>query len=99
MERITIREAAREIPVRWETDIVVCGGGPAGAAAALAAARAGKRVALVEASGFLGGAVTNAGINGIGGWQHDLDGRPLITGIAQELIVEISRQSGSDMEA
>ena len=99
MERITIREAAREIPVRWETDVVVCGGGPAGVAAALAAAPAGKRVVLVEASGFLGGAVTNAGINGIGGWQHDLDGRPLITGIAQELIVEISRESGSDMEA
>lgn len=99
MEKITVREAAREIPVRWEADIVVCGGGPAGAAAALAAARAGKRVVLVEASGFLGGAVTNAGINGIGGWQHDLDGRPLITGIAQELISEISLQSGGDMKA
>lgn len=98
MERITIQEASREIPVRCETDIVICGGGPAGVGAALAAARSGKRVTLVESSGFLGGAVTNAGINGIGGWQHDLDGRPLITGIAQEVIVDVSRQSGSNME-
>ncbi len=94
----TVREAAREIPVRWTTDILVCGGGPAGVGAALAAARAGKRVVLIESYGFLGGAVTNAGINGIGGWQHDLDGRPLVTGIAQELITEVSRESGGDME-
>lgn len=98
MERLTVKEAAREIPVRLETDIIVCGGGPAGAGAALAAARAGKRVVLIESYGFLGGTITAAGVNGIGGWQHDLDGRPLVTGIAQELIVEVCRQSGGDME-
>ncbi|MBS5530221.1 FAD-dependent oxidoreductase [bacterium] len=36
-------------------DVVVCGGGPAGCAAAIAAARSGMRVALIEAQGQLGG--------------------------------------------
>ena len=40
-------------------DIAVLGGGFTGCAAAIAAARQGKRVLLLEASGFLGGAASN----------------------------------------
>ena len=50
---------AREIPRFHETDVVVVGGGPAGFAAAVAAGRAGAKVALVEAAGSLGGLFTN----------------------------------------
>ena len=39
----------------WDGDVVVIGGGSAGCAAAIAAARTGARTLLVEASGFLGG--------------------------------------------
>lgn len=39
-------------------DIVVCGGGLAGTAAAIAAARQGKKVVLIEENGVLGGAAT-----------------------------------------
>lgn len=35
--------------------MVVCGGGPSGTAAALAAARAGAKVLLIEGQGQLGG--------------------------------------------
>ena len=50
---------AREIPTFHETDVVVVGGGPAGFAAAVAAARTGAKVALVERYGSLGGLFTN----------------------------------------
>ena len=52
-------EPAKEIPVFHETDVVVVGGGPAGFAAAVAAARTGAKVALVERYGSLGGLFTN----------------------------------------
>jgi len=52
-------EPAKELPVFHETDVAVVGGGPAGFAAAVAAARAGAKVALVERYGSLGGLFTN----------------------------------------
>ena len=48
-------EPARQIPVIASADVVVLGGGPAGVAAALSAAREGCSVYLVERTGFLGG--------------------------------------------
>lgn len=54
-----VLQPAREIPVFHETDVVVVGGGPAGFAAAVAAARAGSKVALIERYGSLGGLFTN----------------------------------------
>ena len=50
----------RDIPIEEGFDIVVAGGGPAGAAAAICAARLGAKVLLVEATGCMGGMGTNA---------------------------------------
>ena len=52
-------QPTREIPVFSTADVVVVGGGPAGFAAAVAASRAGAKVALVERYGSLGGLFTN----------------------------------------
>lgn len=60
-----------------DVDVLVCGGGPAGVAAAVAAARAGARTLIVERYGRLGGA-------GVVNQVHPLLGRinsPLVTEI------------------
>src|SRR5580704_10861375 len=51
----TVTEPSRQTPVVVETDVLVVGGGPAGQAAAVAAARAGAEVTLLERYGYLGG--------------------------------------------
>ena len=48
-------EPSREIPVIEEPDVLICGGGPAGVAAALAASRTGAKTLLVERYNHLGG--------------------------------------------
>ena len=53
-----IIEPERQIPVAADVDVLVCGGGFAGVAAAVCAARNGAGVLLVERYGFLGGLVT-----------------------------------------
>lgn len=55
MDARTIRLSERTAPVVLDADVVVCGGGSAGLAAAITAARAGARVALIERYGFFGG--------------------------------------------
>jgi len=58
----TVKEAAREVPVVAETDVLVVGGGPAGLAAALSAAREGVDTMLVERFGCFGGTITQVGV-------------------------------------
>lgn len=57
-QHTTFNEPSKEVPIVKETDVIVCGGGPAGVAAALAAARTGARTQLIEVHGCLGGVWT-----------------------------------------
>lgn len=52
----------RKIPVRYEADVAVIGGGIAGVAAACAAAKSGVKVILVERFGVTGGVLTTGGV-------------------------------------
>lgn len=65
MEQITYKQ---NIPVIDSFDVVVCGGGPSGCAAALAAKREGLKTLLIESMGQLGGmAVTGLVSHWLGG--------------------------------
>lgn len=64
----------------WSTEVLVCGGGPAGIAAALAAARLGRKVLLVERYGRLGGMAVQAMVGPLMGavksaWVDEILGR------------------------
>ncbi len=67
----TISEPAREIDVIHNTDVLVVGSGPGGLAAALAAARTGVEVALVERFGCFGGNITAVGVEGFAWYRHE----------------------------
>lgn len=82
----TVVARDREAPVIADVDVVVAGGGSAGLAAALAAAREGAEVALVERYGFFGGNAVSAyvgticGLYQVAGEETEI----LCRGIAQE---------------
>jgi ribulose 1,5-bisphosphate synthetase/thiazole synthase len=50
-----VREPARDVPVAYDVDVVVAGGGISGVFAALAAAREGARTVLIDRFGYVGG--------------------------------------------
>jgi hypothetical protein len=66
-----ITEPSRQIEVVHRTDVLVVGAGPGGLAAALAAARAGVEVTLVERFGCFGGNITTVGVEGFAWYRHE----------------------------
>lgn len=69
--RMRITEPARAVDVIHTTDVLVIGSGPGGLAAALAAARCGVSVALVERFGCFGGNLTVVGVEGFAWYRHE----------------------------
>lgn len=91
-----VAEPARETPVFGEFDIVVLGGGPAGIAAATAAAQSGRSTLLIEHYGFLGGMGTAAGVTNFCGLHANVHGeiRQVVHGIADQLLERIRHLGG-----
>lgn len=71
-----------------ETDVLICGGGCAGTAAALAAARQGAKTLLVEKAPFAGGIITSVGLPYFDGIADIKDRRIVVRGIALELLAK-----------
>ncbi|NPV47742.1 MAG: FAD-dependent oxidoreductase [Armatimonadetes bacterium] len=73
-------------------DVIVCGGGTAGACAAIAAGRRGKRVLLIEQLGFLGGSQTGALV--LPYMNYRTPTQQLIAGLHQEIIDRLAAWPG-----
>ncbi len=92
----TITEPARTLPVYGEFDVLVIGGGPAGLAASVSAARHGARTLLVERYGFLGGMGTAGGVTNFAGLYGRKNGemQQVVHGVVDELLERIDTLGG-----
>jgi len=88
-------EPARELPVVEDCDICVIGGSTTGVFAAVAAARLGQRVALVEALGLFGGNATASLVNV---WHSRFDTagqREIVGGLAIETMERLKKRGAA----
>ncbi|MGH7896993.1 MAG: FAD-dependent oxidoreductase [Candidatus Binatia bacterium] len=90
----TIQERARDTPILAETQVLVVGGGSAGVSAAVASAREGAEVMLVERYGQLGGLATG-GLIILLLTLDDGDGHQVIGGLCQELVDRLKRRGAT----
>lgn len=79
-----LSEPARQTEIVNESDVIVCGGGPAGIAAAISAARQGAKTALIEMHGCLGGIWTSGLLCNL----IDYENKP---GIMRELVERLGK--------
>src|SRR5689334_13039420 len=88
----SLKEAGREIPIYRACDVLVVGGGPSGTAAAVAAARLGADVILLERYNHLGGLSTG----GLVIWidrMTDWSGQLVIRGFAEEIMDRLPKDA------
>ena len=85
----------KSVPVIGQYDVIVCGGGPAGWIAAVAAARNGAKTALIERYGFLGGAATASLVTPIS--EFNKNGRRIIGGIPWEFVEKMDAEGAADI--
>ena len=86
----------KNAPIVGEYDVVVCGGGPAGFIAAIAAARNGARTALVERYGFLGGMATMGYVNPVSVFTYN--NSQVVGGIPWEFVQKLENMGGGFIE-
>ncbi len=86
----------KKIKVTGNYDTIVCGAGPAGWVAAVSSARAGKRTALIERYGFIGGTATAGYVVPISGFFFKE--KRVVGGIAWEFVKELEKLDAAMVE-
>lgn len=89
-------EISKQVPIVGNYDVVVCGGGPAGFIAAIAAARSGAKTAVVEQYGFLGGMATMGLVTPLSVFTYNNE--KVIGGIPWEFIERLEKMGGCIIE-
>ncbi|MBR4950147.1 MAG: FAD-dependent oxidoreductase [Clostridia bacterium] len=90
MEKINF---SRDIDIRYKTEILVCGGGPSGIAAAVTAARQEKDVTIVDMNFSLGGAGT---VGMVPAFMQFSDGENFLAdGIGREILNRLEKAGGT----
>lgn len=77
-------------------DVAVCGGGPAGFIAAIAAARNGARTALIERQAFLGGTAAGGLVTLIS--EYNKNGRRIVGGIPWEFAERLGEENAAELD-
>ena len=86
----------RDLPVVGEYDVVVCGGGPAGIGAAIAAAERGAKTAIIERFAFFGGMATAGYVNPMSEFAYN--GRRICGGIPWRFARKMVEMGGAMVE-
>ena len=87
-----IEQPKKKVKIYGSYDVVVSGGGPAGIAAAVSAARNGMKVILIEQTGCLGGMSTSGLVPCFCPFSQT--DKPLIKGIALEVFERLLKKDG-----
>jgi hypothetical protein len=89
-------EPARDLPVVQDVDVIIVGGGPAGLAAAISAARNGAATVLIERFGYLGGTATASLMATMNGFRNQVepDGLQAIRGLPEEIVLKLKAIDG-----
>jgi hypothetical protein len=91
-EQSTSIKEVNDIQIVDSYDVIVCGGGPAGIAAAIGAARNGAKTCLIELYGCLGGIWTTGLISSIIDYRNK-------TGIMAEIVDHLKRSDAQQINA
>jgi hypothetical protein len=85
----------QECPILWDVDVLVIGGGSAGATAAVAAAQQGAAVALVERAPYLGGTSTSVLDTFYGFYCPGNQQRKVVGGIPDEVVTRLKSRGAA----
>lgn len=87
----TIAEPARQVPVVADCDVCVVGGSATGVFAAVAAARLGAKVAIIESNGFFGGVATASLVSLWHSTEDMQNQQQIIAGLTTEVFERLER--------